>query len=276
VTPKPTPEPNETHEPTPPPKPLNTATSAPKISLVEDEWNIKIGNELVIPLSVRDDEADAFEIITQFTAKKQESTTTIGLPAGASISPIYVGANGLRTVDFKWMPNKLQATDYIVKFTAKETQTTKGLSSKAVSVLIHVWPGDTKEDTSVHKLILSTAKWNKISNEFLLTGVVEFSKSSTQADKTSFLNSRDIPVTLLKGITGNGEDISNIGDMQPIIFDAYGNWSLRILNFVLPTKSFPCSITLDIDGLERAAHHVSGAPAGCFKNAISIQRDDQQ
>lgn len=221
------------------------ANTKPVISPVNPEWNIDEGQELSIPLSVTDTEEDPFEITGKF-------------PIGASTaSPEYIATNGLHTIDFKWTPTSDQANKiHTVKFIAKETATTKKLSSKPFTVKIHVWPAGVHSNVS--KLIVSTAKWKL--DALTLKGKVVLNNKMLPTEKTTFLSRTDLDINFIAGLNNQG---INIGNSQPITFDSKGNWSLTSL--VLPASpAFSCNVSLEVDSA-KVTKKIAGAPKTCIK-----------
>ncbi|NOU13550.1 MAG: hypothetical protein HOO92_06205 [Methylococcaceae bacterium] len=205
-----------------------------------------MGEELLIPLSVTDQEEDEFTIITK-------------LPLGATISDPRTAENGLPTRDFKWTPTAGQENRiYSLKFAAKEIRDKKALSSKPVAVKIHVWPAG--DHAQVSKLIVSTAKWS--AGSLTLKGKVALNKWMLPTEKTEYLASTET-ISFVAGINGKG---INIGTSQQITFDPKGNWTLSPVT--LPeTPAFSCNVTLQIEGENgaKATKKIAGTPKTCEK-----------
>lgn len=218
--------------------------SKPVISSIALEWDAEAGQALTIPLSVTDAEQDAFQIAGK-------------LPSGFSLSAEYTASNGLPTVDFQWTPTDAQANKiYTVKFTAKETSTTKKLSSAPVIAKIRVWPAGDRDQAYIGKFMVSTTKWT--ADNLKLKGKVTFSKLVTATEKAAFLSRTDLTVSLTQGTTGTG---TSIRSLEPIALDQGGNWILNNIPLVAP---FSCKVTVEFEG-KFAARKITGAPTDCLK-----------
>ena len=222
-----------------------TPNTKPSITPIALEWDAEVGQLLTIPLSVTDAEQDAFQI----TGK---------LPKGAPpLSTEYTASNGLPTVDFNWTPIPAQANKvYAVKFKAKETSTTKKLSSLPVTAKVRVWPAGNRDQAYIRKFMVSTTKWT--AGNLVLKGKVIFNKLVTAAEKTTLSNRTDWTVNITQGDTGTGTVISSL---EPIILDKGGNWTLSNIALVAP---FSCNVTVKFEE-KLAVRKINGAPKDCFK-----------
>ncbi|MCX7097820.1 MAG: hypothetical protein NTV43_07955 [Methylococcales bacterium] len=219
------------------------ANTKPVISPIALQWDAEAGQPLTIPLSVMDAEQDAFQLL--------------GTLPGSSFGPEYVANTGLPTVDFKWTPTVAQANKiYTVKFTAKETLSTKKLSSLPVTAKIRVWPAGNRDQAYVKQLVVSTTKW--AANKLSLKGKVTLNPLMTASEKTAFLKRTDLTVNISQGISGTGTVIANL---LPITLLPNANWTLVDIPLAAP---FACSVTVSFEGV-KAARLITGAPKTCIK-----------
>jgi hypothetical protein len=225
---------------------LATINTKPVISPIALEWDAEAGQALSIPLSVTDAEQDSFQIAGK-------------LPSGSSLSTEYTASNGLPTVDFQWTPTDTQVNKvYTIKFTAKETATSKKLSSLPITAKVRVWPAGDRDQAYISKFIVSTSKW--AGDSLMVKGKVIFNKLVTAAEKAVLLNRTDWTVNITQGTTGTGTGTA-ISSLQPITLDKGGNWTLSNISLIAP---FSCNITVEFEG-KLAARKITGAPTSCLK-----------
>lgn len=216
----------------------------PIISPIAAQWDAEVGQELSIPLSVSDEEQNP----VQLTAKP-------ALP-GATFSAEYTGDNGLPTFDYLWTPAADKANKVVtVTFTAQETDTAKKFKSKPIKAKIRVWPAGDRDQASVQKVVISTAKW--LDGKLSLKGKVTLNKLLSAQEKTDFLARNDFTVNITQGSDGTGTDIEVA---QPITLDAKGGWTL--IDLPLPAAS-SCNLTMEFEG-KMATRKIAGDKS-CIK-----------
>lgn len=230
--------------------PINTR---PIISPVSLEWDVEAGQTITIPLSVTDDQQDAYQI--QLTGKSK--------PYGVEFSDEYTADNGLSTQDLTWTPEDEQANKvYTLKLVAKETETVKKKTSLPVTVKIRVWPADGAESAYVDKILISKTKWK---NEKLeLKGKIVLNKILTKAERDEFFSRDDLTLRLTQGKPVDGEATGEvIDDAFVLVTDNKGNWSASDIN--LPSDPvFYCDVTAELAG-KLATRKINGAIRECLK-----------
>ncbi|MEQ1531150.1 MAG: hypothetical protein ABL925_17680 [Methylococcales bacterium] len=217
----------------------------PVLNAINSQWDVAVGEEISIPLIVNDNDDDAFKIIT------------VNKPAGATVADAGIDSGTqLPKWDLTWTPTDAQKNKiYTVKFSAKETETTKKYASNTITTKIRVWPAGSKDQAAVSSLVLATASWK--TDYLTLKGKVVVNKIMTPAEKATFLARHDLTVDLFQGKTSNG---ALIADQQPISILANGSWTLT-----QPLAGiFSCDVTLSFEG-RKASRKISKAPNTCLK-----------
>lgn len=229
----------------PTPTPVPGPNTKPRISEVQSQWDVQVGQELSIPISVADDEDD-----TVIPSAKP-------LLPGAHFGDQYTGEpNGLPTFDYLWTPSVEKVNKLItLTFMVQEKDTKQKFKSKPLKVKVRVWPEGDLDQAKVQKVVLSTAKW--VDGKLSLKGKVQLNKLMSAAEKTAFLDRDDFIIDVTQGEDGYGLPIV---DNQPITFDAKGNWTLDNLTLVDP---FDCFVSVDFEGA-KAARKIAGAPKTCL------------
>jgi hypothetical protein len=214
-----------------------TINTSPVLNAVAPEWDVKVGELISIPLSVKDAEQDAFQMI--------------GSVSGSKFSAVHADAAGLPSIDFTWTPTATQVNKiFTVTFQAKETKTAKRLASNKVAVKIRVWAAGDKSAASITKLNVITSKW--AAGKLNLVGNVVLNSLLSPAEKQAFIAQKlDLTVSGSNGVL--------IGS-NTLTLDAKGNWTT-----VIPATQVPCDIVLQFDG-QKAARTVTG----CIKTVAAI------
>ncbi len=228
---------------TPTVTPVSKVNTKPVLNSVNAEWNIEVGQQLIIPLSVKDAEQNEFEL---------KGTTT-----GSKFGSVYTDAKSLLpTIDFQWTPTITQQNKiYTISFQAKETKTAEKYASNKVSVRIRVWAAGNRDAASVSKFNVATSAWS--ANKLTLTGNVVFNNLLTPAERQAFI-AKKFDLTVTSDSTGKGALIAT----TPLTLDSKGNWSV---SFPLAQTQVPCNITVQYEG-QNAARTV----AGCSKSVAML------
>lgn len=224
------------------------SNTKPVINLIDTQYNVEVGDPLSIVLEVADAEDDPVDV----TVKPN--------PAGATVAAGDLSDNQLPTFNFDWTPVAGQENKvYKVKFTAKENDTKKKYSSKPVGTSIRVWPAGNRDQTSIKKLVLSSAKWKD--GKLSLKGVIQFNKLLTKDEKATYMTAAPAKTfALTQGVDGNGTDILISPTMTT---KPTGSWAIDGID--LPASpAFNCSVTMDFEG-SKAARKIAGAPKDCIK-----------
>ncbi len=226
--------------------PVVRANTAPVLNAVAQQWDVKVGETITIPLSVKDVEQDEFTVV---------GSTLVG----SKLSKVHPDAAGLPSIDFQWTPviaqvNKIQS----IQFYAKETKTTQRYTSNKVSVKIRVWAAGDRNAASITKLNVTTSAWKL--GKLNLTGNVVFNSLLTADERQALLNQK-MDLTITRGNTGSGATVG----ITALTFDKNGNWSATI---PVVQAQVPCEITLQYDG-QKASRVVSGAPSTCLKTTAA-------
>lgn len=219
---------------TKPPAPVKN--TKPILNPVAQQWDVQVGETLIIPLSVVDDEEDEFTIVT---SKLKDS----------KLNPVTENDAGLPSMDFEWIPaqanvNKIQA----ITFQAKEKSTKPALVSNKVSVKVRVWAAGDRNAASITKLNVMTSKFS--AGILKLAGNVKFNSLLTTTEIQSFV-AKNLDLTI--------SDTNGLIDSLPLTLDKKGNWAISI-----PMISVPCDVTLAFAG-QNASRRV----VGCLKTAQS-------
>ncbi|GDX84741.1 hypothetical protein LBMAG43_07830 [Methylococcaceae bacterium] len=219
---------------TKPPAPVKN--TKPILNPVAQQWDVQVGETLIIPLSVVDDEEDEFTIVT---SKLKDS----------KLNPVTENDAGLPSMDFEWIPaqanvNKIQA----ITFQAKEKSTKPALVSNKVSVKVRVWAAGDRNAASITKLNVMTSKFS--AGILKLAGNVKFNSLLTATEIQSFV-AKNLDLTI--------SDTNGLIDSLPLTLDKKGNWAISI-----PMISVPCDVTLAFAG-QNASRRV----VGCLKTAQS-------
>ncbi|MEN9596394.1 MAG: hypothetical protein RL236_828 [Pseudomonadota bacterium] len=219
---------------TKPPAPVKN--TKPILNPVAQQWDVQVGETLIIPLSVVDDEEDEFTIVT---SKLKDS----------KLNPVTENDAGLPSMDFEWIPaqanvNKIQA----ITFQAKEKSTKPALVSNKVFVKVRVWAAGDRNAASITKLNVMTSKFS--AGILKLAGNVKFNSLLTATEIQSFV-AKNLDLTI--------SDTNGLIDSLPLTLDKKGNWAISI-----PMISLPCDITLAFAG-QNASRRV----VGCLKTAQS-------
>jgi len=223
--------------------PVSKINTKPVLNSVNAEWNIEVGQQLIIPLSVKDAEQDEFVLK--------------GATTGSKFSSVYTDAKSLLpTVDFQWTPTVTQLNKiYTISFQAKETKTAEKYLSNKISVRIRVWAAGNRDAASVSKFNVATSAWS--ANKLTLTGNVVFNNLLTPAERQAFI-AKKFDLTVTSGSTSKGALIAT----TPLKLDSKGNWSV---SFALAQTQVPCDITVQYEG-QNAARTV----AGCSKSVAML------
>ncbi|MEI6745911.1 MAG: hypothetical protein WCL34_08115 [Methylococcaceae bacterium] len=213
-----------------------TINTNPVLNAVAPQWDVKVGELISIPLSVKDAEQDAFQMI--------------GSVSGSKFSAVHADAAGLPSIDFTWTPTATQVNKiFTVTFQAKETKTAKRLASNKVAVKIRVWAAGDKSAASITKLNVITSKW--AAGKLNLVGNVVLNSLLSPAEKQAFIAQKlDLTVSGSNGVL--------VGSTL-LTLDAKGNWTT-----VIPATQVPCDIVLQFNG-QKAARTVTG----CIKTVAA-------
>jgi hypothetical protein len=222
----------------------------PKLNPVAQQWDVQVGETLMIPLSVVDDEEDEFTIATSKLV-------------GSTLSDVHQNDAGLQTVDFEWTPtqanlNKIQA----ITFQAKEKSTKPALVSNKVSVKVRVWAEGDRNAASITKLNVMTSKFSASAGTLKLAGNMKFNGLLTAVERQAFID-QALPLTV------NDVNGSNLYS-DSLALDKKGNWTVSI-----PMISAPCDITLEFAG-QNASRKVIGCSqtADTGSNFLAANDDD--
>ena len=209
---------------------VSTINTKPSVNAIAQQWDVQVGETLIIPISVNDAQEDDFQIIA--------SKLT-----GSSLSDHYVGESGLPSVDFKWTPaavdvNKIKT----ITFNAKESNTKQKYVSNKISVKIRVWPEGDRDFASITKLKVTKTVWKD--GMLNLVGAITFNKLLTNTERQDFIDKS--PYLSLYNLSG-----VEIYSM-PLAVKFNGNWQISAkIPFV------PCDITLQFSG-QNASRKVIG------------------
>jgi hypothetical protein len=224
--------------------PANTAK--PILNQINTSYDTEVGQPLSIVLEVMDADEDTVDV----TAKPN--------PAGATISAGELSVNTLPTFNFDWTPVSGQENKvYKVKFTAKENATAKKYSSNSVATSIRVWPAGNRDQTSIKKFVLASAKWKD--GKLSLKGSIQFNKLLTKEEKAAYMiDAPTMNFTVTQGSDGLGAEVLNLPTM---VTTSKGGWTITDID--LPASpAFDCSVSMDFEGA-KAARKISGAPKDC-------------
>ena len=208
----------------------------PVLNAVAPQWDVKVGELISIPLSVKDAEQDAFMMT--------------GSVVGSKFSAVHPDSANLPSIDFTWIPTATQVNKiFTITFQAKETKTAKRLASNKVPVKIRVWAAGDKTAASITKLNVITSKWAV--GKLNLAGNVVLNSLLTPAEKQAFIAQKlDLTVSSSTGVLVGSNTLT---------LDAKGNWTT-----VIPVTQVPCDIVLQFDG-QKAARTVTG----CIKTVAA-------
>ncbi len=208
----------------------------PVLNAVAPQWDVKVGELISIPLSVKDAEQDAFMMT--------------GSVVGSKFSAVHPDSANLPSIDFTWIPTATQVNKiFTITFQAKETKTAKRLASNKVPVKIRVWAAGDKTAASITKLNVITSKW--AAGKLNLAGNVVLNSLLTPAEKQAFIAQKlDLTVSSSTGVLVGSNTLT---------LDAKGNWTT-----VIPATQVPCDIVLQFDG-QKAARTVTG----CIKTVAA-------
>ncbi len=214
----------------------------PKLNPVKAQWDVQVGETLMIPLSVIDDEEDEFTIATSKLV-------------GSTLSDVYQNDAGFPTIDFEWTPtlanvNKIQG----IAFQAKETATAKKYTSNKVAVKVRVWAAGDRDAASITKLNVMTSKFS--AGTLKLAGNVKFNNLLTATERQAFID-QALPLTV------NDASGSNLNS-DSVTWSKNGNWIVSI-----PMISAPCDITLEFAG-QNASRKVIGCSQIAQTNSDNI------
>ncbi len=220
----------------------------PKLNPVAQQWDVQVGETLMIPLSVVDDEEDEFTIATSKLV-------------GSTLSDVHQNDAGLQTIDFEWIPaqanvNKIQT----ISFQAKEKLTKQKYLSNKISVKVRVWAAGDRDAASITKLNVMASKF--AAGALKLAGNVKFNGLLTATERQAFID-QALPLTV------NDANGSNLYS-DSLALDKKGNWTVLI-----PMISAPCDITLEFAG-QNASRKVIGCSktADTGNNFIAANDDD--
>ena len=209
---------------------VSTINTKPSLNAIAQQWDVQVGETLIIPISVNDAQEDDFQIIASKLV-------------GSSLSDRYVGESGLPSVDFKWTPaavdvNKIKT----VTFNAKESNTKQKYLSNKISVKIRVWPEGDRDFASITKLKVTKTVWKD--GILSLAGAITFNKLLTNTERQDFIDkSPNLSLYNLSGV----EIYST-----PLVVKINGNWQISA-----KLTSIPCDVTFQFSG-QNASHKVIG------------------
>ncbi|MFI3123731.1 MAG: hypothetical protein QX194_07370 [Methylococcales bacterium] len=208
----------------------------PVLNAVAPQWDVKVGELISIPLSVKDAEQDAFMMT--------------GSVVGSKFSAVHPDSANLPSIDFTWIPTATQVNKiFTITFQAKETKTAKRLASNKIPVKFRVWAAGDKTASSITKLSVITSKW--AAGKLNLAGNVVLNSLLTAAEKQAFIAQKlDLTVSSSTGVLVGSNTLT---------LDTKGNWTT-----VIPATQVPCDIVLQFDG-QKAARTVTG----CIKTVAA-------
>lgn len=209
---------------------VSTINTKPSLNAIAQQWDVQVGETLIIPISVNDAQEDDFQIIASKLV-------------GSSLSDRYVGESGLPSVDFKWTPaavdvNKIKN----VTFNAKESNTKQKYLSNKISVKIRVWPEGDRDFASITKLKVTKTVWKD--GMLNLAGAITFNKLLTNTERQDFIDKS----SYLSLYNLSGVEIYSM----PLVVKINGNWQISA-----KLTSIPCDITLQFSG-QNASRKVIG------------------
>jgi hypothetical protein len=222
--------------------------SAPVLLPIDNQWNVQVGEvPLVIPLSVKDKEADAF--VMQLT----NAVSPLASKGYTFSKPYTVASSHLPAIDLNWKPSAAQKNkNYTAILQAKETAGGKQLSN-IVTTNIFVWAARAASPKNVvEQFSVDTAKW--AANKLTLTGRIVFKKSAIAAAKATALK------TLQLNIKSNAGTV--VG--KPVLLKPAPTTGAWTSSFALTVTQVPCLVKAEYEKLN-AARTVKPAPATCIK-----------
>jgi hypothetical protein len=198
---------------------VSTINTKPSLNAIAQQWDVQVGETLIIPISVNDAQEDDFQIIASKLV-------------GSSLSDRYVGESGLPSVD------KIKT----VTFNAKESNTKQKYLSNKISVKIRVWPEGDRDFASITKLKVTKTVWKD--GILSLAGAITFNKLLTNTERQDFIDK--LPNLSLYNLSG-----VEIYSM-PLVVKINGNWQISA-----KLTSIPCDVTFQFSG-QNASHKVIG------------------
>ena len=233
---------------TPPPPAANTSKPT-LVDNLQPSYDAMVGDKLTLVLEAKDNDDDTVDV----TAKPT--------PVGATITEGDLSANNNPTFNFDWTPAPGQENKvYKIKFTAKENATKQKYSSKPIATSIRVWPAGNRDQTSIKKFVLSSAKWS--GDKLSLKGVIQFNKLLTKDEIASYM--QDAPsmnFTLNQAADGSGAEIINLPAM---VTTPKGQWSIDGIDLPSSSPQISCSVSMDFEGF-KSSRKMAGAPKDCVK-----------